>query len=145
MVPFDRRQNFLYFLHTDTHTHSFNGPFSGTTQVSRYQIGKNLSGFYWSKRQWVAVASAGPCASLHLASDRQPHQQPTTLFYTGRMPTNSIKALKATIFSSDGTICLSCIVLELRSENQVAENKYCLLSRLRLGMLNGNRKTGSWI
>ena len=28
------------------------------------------SGFYWSKRQWVAVASAGPYASLHLAPDR---------------------------------------------------------------------------
>ena len=26
--------------HTQTHTHSFNGPFSGTTQVSRYQKGK---------------------------------------------------------------------------------------------------------
>jgi len=28
------------------------------------------SGFYWSKRHWVAVASAGPYASLHLAPDR---------------------------------------------------------------------------
>ena len=27
---------------------------------------QNQSGFYWSKRQWVAVASAGPYASLHL-------------------------------------------------------------------------------
>jgi len=34
----------------------------------------------------VAVASAGPCASLHLAPDRQPHQHPTTQFFTGRMP-----------------------------------------------------------
>ena len=39
-----------------------------------------------SKRQWVAVASAGPYASLHLAPDRQPHQHPTTQFFTGRMP-----------------------------------------------------------
>jgi len=31
---------------------------------------KNQSGLYWSKRQWVAVASAGPYASLHLAPDR---------------------------------------------------------------------------
>ena len=53
-----------------THTHTFNGPLSGTTRVSRYQKGKNQSGFYWSKRQWVAVASAGLCASLHLAPDR---------------------------------------------------------------------------
>ena len=38
------------------------------------------------KRQWVAVASAGPYASLHLAPDRQPRQHPTTQFITGRMP-----------------------------------------------------------
>ena len=28
------------------------------------------SGLYWSKRQWVAMASAGPYANLHLAADR---------------------------------------------------------------------------
>ena len=61
--------------------HTFNGPLSGTTQVSWYQ-----SGFYWSKRQWMAVASAEPYASLHLALDRQPRQHPTTQFFTGRMP-----------------------------------------------------------
>jgi len=27
-------------MHTHAHTHPFNGPFSGTTQVSRYQKGK---------------------------------------------------------------------------------------------------------
>ena len=61
---------FILFVRKHTHTHPFNGPLSGTTQVSRYQKGKNQSGFYWSKRQWVAVASAGPYASLHLAPDR---------------------------------------------------------------------------
>ena len=30
----------------------------------------NQSGFYCSKRQWVALASAGPYASLHLAPYR---------------------------------------------------------------------------
>jgi len=34
----------------------------------------------------VAVASAGPHASLHLAPDRQPRQHHTTQFFTGRMP-----------------------------------------------------------
>ena len=33
----------------------------------------------------MAVASAGPYASLHLAPDRQPRQHPTTQFFTGRM------------------------------------------------------------
>ena len=53
-----------------THTHTsltaiFPGPpgWAGTRKV-------NKSGFYWSKEQWVAVASAGPYASLHLAPDR---------------------------------------------------------------------------
>jgi len=30
----------------------------------------NQSVFYWSKRQWEAVASPGPYASLHLVPDR---------------------------------------------------------------------------
>ena len=45
------------------------------------QLVSNQSGFYWSKRQWVAVASAGPYASLQLASDRKPCQHPTTHTY----------------------------------------------------------------
>ena len=64
-----------------THTHPFNGPLSGTTQVSRYQKGSQKLNRPGRKRQWVAVASAGPYASLHLAPDRQPHQQPTTLMF----------------------------------------------------------------
>ena len=59
---------------------------------------QNQSGFYWSKRQWVAVASAGPYASQHLTPDRQPCQHPTTLFLQAGCPscrpTNSIKALR---------------------------------------------------
>jgi len=34
----------------------------------------------------VAVASAGPYASLHLTPDRQPCQHPTIHVFTGRMP-----------------------------------------------------------
>ena len=47
----------------------------------------------------MAVASAGPYASLHLAPDRQPRQHPTTQFLQAGCPscrpTNSVKALKA--------------------------------------------------
>ena len=47
----------------------------------------------------MAVASAGPYASLHLAPDRYPCQHPTTQFFTGRMPflppNQQLKALKA--------------------------------------------------
>ena len=31
---------YLIISYTHTHTHPFNGPFSGTTQVSQYQKGK---------------------------------------------------------------------------------------------------------
>jgi len=60
-------------------THTFNGPFSGTTQVSRYQKGKttlDITEATDSEWQWhqlghmLAVASAGPYASLYLAPDR---------------------------------------------------------------------------
>jgi len=48
-------------------------------RVSRYQ---NESGFYWSKRQWVAVTSARPYANLHLAPDRDNHANiPALCFY----------------------------------------------------------------
>jgi len=30
----------IYMYSTHTHAHAFNGPFSGTTRVSRYQKGK---------------------------------------------------------------------------------------------------------
>jgi len=42
---------------------------SGTTRVSQYQKGKNIW-IYWSKKQWVAVVSAGPYANLHVTPDR---------------------------------------------------------------------------
>ena len=39
---------------------------------------------WWSViRQWVAVASAGPYANLHLNPDTQPRQHPTTQFFYG--------------------------------------------------------------
>ena len=51
--------------YTHTHTHSFSGPLSRTTRLSRYKKGTtNLV------MLGIAVASAGPCASLHLAPDR---------------------------------------------------------------------------
>jgi len=41
---------------------------SGITWVSHYQKGKTI--WILLKRQWVAVASGGPYANLHLAPDR---------------------------------------------------------------------------
>ena len=51
---------------TNTRLMAFFRDYPGEPVPERY----NQSGFYWIKRQWVAVASAGPYASLHLAPDR---------------------------------------------------------------------------
>jgi len=79
--------------HAHTHTHTIVlrlfWILSGTTQESQYKKGKTRKvkpiWIYWSKRKWVAVASAGQYANLHLTPDRLPAQHPTTVF-TGRMP-----------------------------------------------------------
>jgi len=49
----EKNQSKISWFEAYTHTHP-----SRTAQVSRYQKDKNQSGFYWSKREWVAVASA---------------------------------------------------------------------------------------
>jgi len=58
--------------HTHPHTHTTvlqpSWILSGTTWVSWHQKVKPIW-IYWSKRLWVAVASAGPYANLHLDSD----------------------------------------------------------------------------
>ena len=86
----------LYPKDTHTHTHPFNGPLSRTAWVGRYQ-----SGFYWSKRQWVAVASAwSVCTSLQ--TDNHASTPPLSFLRAGCPschPTNSVKALKAKTLS----------------------------------------------
>jgi len=64
------------------HIHPFNGPFSGTTQVSRYQKGKTYLDFTETRHsEWQWHQLGGPYASPHLAPDRQPRQHTATLFY----------------------------------------------------------------
>ena len=53
-----------------THTDPFNCPFVRDYPGEPVPERQNQPGFYWSKRQWVAVASSGPYASLLLAPDR---------------------------------------------------------------------------
>jgi len=67
-----------YYIHLTT-------VFSRTTWVSRHQKAKP-SGFCWSKRWWVAVASAGPCANhLHLAPDKDASTSPLVFLQAGFM------------------------------------------------------------
>jgi len=59
----------LVSINVIEHTHtSLMAHFSGSTRVSRYQKGK--SKWISLKQEWVAVASAGLYACLHLAPDR---------------------------------------------------------------------------
>ena len=63
-------EHFSEFLRTwNTHTPVY-WPFVRDYLGDPVPERKNQSGFYCHKRQWVAVASAGPHASLHLAPDR---------------------------------------------------------------------------
>jgi len=57
----------LQFSITHTHTHPFNGPFSGTTQVSRYQKGKTNLDFTEtrdSEWQWHQLGYMQVCTLL---------------------------------------------------------------------------------
>jgi len=85
--------------HTHTHTRAFNGPFSGTTQVSRYQTGKSNLDFTEaidSEWQWHQLGHMQVCTSLQ--TDNHASTPPLSVLQAGCpscCPTNSVKALKA--------------------------------------------------
>ena len=71
---------------THTHTHPFNGPFSGTTRVGRYQKGKTNLDFTEardSEWQWHQLGHMQVCTSLQ--TDNHASTPPLS-FFTGRMP-----------------------------------------------------------
>jgi len=81
--------------HTHTHTHLFNGPLSGTTQVSRYQKGKTSLDFTEARDnewQWHQLCHMQVCTSLQ--TDNHASTPPLS-FLQACHPTNSVKALKA--------------------------------------------------
>ena len=70
-----------------THTHLFNGPFSGTTRVSRYEKGKTNLDFTGAREtvsgsgiSWAICKSASRCRQITMPV---PHH---SSFFTGRMP-----------------------------------------------------------
>ena len=74
--------------HTHKHTHPFNGPFSGTTRVSRYQKGKTNLDFTEardSEWQWHQLGHMQDCKSAP-RSRQKTCQHPTTHFFKRRMP-----------------------------------------------------------
>ena len=88
----------LHITHTHTHTRTpilrpFVQDYPGGPVPERW----NQSGFYWSKRQWVAVASAGPYAICTLLqTDNHASTPPLSFLQAGCpscRPTNSVIAL----------------------------------------------------
>jgi len=68
------------------HTHSFSGPFSGTTWVSRYQKGKTNLDFTEardSEWQWHQLGNTQVCTLLQTENHAS---IPRLSFFTGRMP-----------------------------------------------------------
>jgi len=86
-----------------THTHPFNGPFSGTTRVSRYQKGKtnrDSTEARDSEWQWHQLGHMQVCISLQ--TDNHASTPPLKFLQAGCPschPTNSVKALKAFFIS----------------------------------------------
>jgi len=94
---------FIYYIFvcTNTHTHPFNGPFSGTTRVSQYQKGKTNLDFTDardSEWQWHQLGHMQVCTLLQ--TDNQASTPPLSFLQAGCPschPTNSVKALKGNI------------------------------------------------
>ena len=84
---------------THTHTHLFNGPFSGTTWVSRYQKDKTNLDFTEARNsewQWHQLGHMQVCTSLK--TENHTSTSPLSYLQAGCpscRPTNSVKALKA--------------------------------------------------
>jgi len=84
--------------YTHTHTHPFNGPFSGTIRVSWYQKGKSNLDFTEardSEWQWHQLGYMQVCTSL--LTDNNASTPPLSFLQAGCpscRPTNGVKALK---------------------------------------------------
>ena len=80
-----------------THTHTFNGPLSGTTRVSRYQKGKTNLDFTEardSEWQWHQLGHMQVCTLLQ--TDNHASTPPLSFLQAGSpscRPTDSVKAL----------------------------------------------------
>jgi len=97
-------------LLTHTVTHMFNGPFSGTTQISWYQKGKtnlDFSGARDSEWQWHQLGHMQVCISLHTDNHA------STLPLAGTDMRISPSFLIVTLCCTDGSVVFSwqCVVM----------------------------------
>jgi len=78
-----------------THTHPFNGPFSGTTRVSRYQKGKTSLDFTEAKDsewQWYQLGHMQVCTSLQ--TDNHTNTSPLSFYRPDALPATQPTASK---------------------------------------------------
>jgi len=54
------------FIYNNTHLMALCPGLPGWASIRKTK----QSGFHWSKRRWMAVASSGPYANLHLTADK---------------------------------------------------------------------------
>ena len=76
-----------YLLCIAVHTHPFNGPFSGTTQVSQYQKGKTNLDFTEardSEWQWHQLEHMQVCTSLQ--TDNHASTPPLSFYRPDALP-----------------------------------------------------------
>ena len=72
---------------SNTHTHTFNGPSSGTTRVSRYQKGKtslDFTGARDSEWQWHQLGHMQVCTSLQ--TDNHASTPPLSFYWPDALP-----------------------------------------------------------
>jgi len=102
----------LQLKHAHTHTHPFNGPFSRTTRVSRYEKGKTNLDFTEARDgewPWHQLGHMQVCTSLQ--TDNHASTPPLCFLQAGCpscRPTNSVTALKAHPVEAVGTNSPDC-------------------------------------
>jgi len=107
------------------HTHTFNGPFSGTTQVSRYQKGKTNLDFTEardSEWQWHQLGHMQVCNSLQTTTPATHHSCFLQAGCPSCHPTNSVKALKG--FYTHCLYTNNCIIYAVRETESMWLIKY---------------------
>ena len=115
-----------------THTHPFNGPFSGTTQVSRYQKGKtNLDFIEARDSEWQRHQLGHMKVCMSLQTDNHASTPQLSFLQAGCpscRPTNSIKALKVNASNNNLLIMMT---------SQVAiDTKYLCLQHSSLTLVD---------
>ena len=100
-----------------THTHPFNGPLSGTTQVGQYQKGKTNLDFTEARDnewQWHQLGHMQVCTSLQAGNHAS---TPLLSFLQAGCPschpTNSVKALRARVYRPVQNINLVVVTVTL--------------------------------